>query len=122
MFAAGKWRGLHTVGIRDSLGAINGIGHAAVATDPALRARFAAHGYTPDATRELLELTDYVGPMSARAAQIALNIDRYEREWTQAHPGEHPGPTLRRAWEARAWADGRPDKVIPQPGVHLEER
>ena len=31
VFAAGKWRGLHTVGVRDSLAAINGIGHAAVA-------------------------------------------------------------------------------------------
>src|SRR5215217_8799948 len=31
--AAGKWRGLHTVGTRDSLGAINGIGHAAMACD-----------------------------------------------------------------------------------------
>src|SRR3954463_12240626 len=88
VFAAGKWRGLHTVGIRDFLGAINGIGHATVATDPELRARFTAHGYTPDSTGELLELADYVGPMSARAAQIAANVDRYEREWTLAHPGE----------------------------------
>src|SRR5919107_3571093 len=120
--AAGRWRGLHTVGIRDFLGAINGIGHAAVATDPELRARFAAHGYTPDATGELLQLADYVGPFSARAAQMAANIDRYEREWTQAHPGESPGPALRRAWDARAWAEGRPDKVNPQPGVHLGGR
>jgi hypothetical protein len=122
VFAAGKWRGLHTVGIRDFLGAINGIGHAAVATDPELRARFAAHGYTPDATGELLQLAGYVGPMSARAAQIAANIDRYERAWTSAHPGEYPGPALRRGWDARAWAEGRPDKVIPQPGVDLADR
>ena len=46
VFAAGKWRGLHTVGVRDSLAAINGIGHAAVATDPQFRAALAAHGYT----------------------------------------------------------------------------
>src|SRR4051794_30438224 len=38
VFAAGKWRGLHTVGIRDFLSAINGVGHAAMATDPQLRA------------------------------------------------------------------------------------
>src|SRR3954453_21726864 len=44
VFAAGKWRGLHTVGVRDSLAAINGIGHAAVATDPQFRAALAAHG------------------------------------------------------------------------------
>src|SRR5919107_5953057 len=38
VFAAGRWRGLHTVGVRDFLSAINGIGHAAVATDPQFRA------------------------------------------------------------------------------------
>lgn len=122
VFAAGKWRGLHTVGIRDSLNAINGLGHAAMACDPELNATFAAHGYTKDTTGELRELSEYVGPFSARHAQIARNVDRYEAEWTAAHPGEHPGPALRRAWDARAWADGRPDKVTPQPGTKLEER
>ena len=33
VLAAGKWRGLHTVGVCDLLAAINGIGHAAVARD-----------------------------------------------------------------------------------------
>ena len=46
VFAKGQWRGLDTVAIRDSIGAINGIGHAAVATDPAFRDALAAHGYT----------------------------------------------------------------------------
>jgi conjugative relaxase-like TrwC/TraI family protein len=119
VFAAGKWRGLHTVGVRDSLAAINGLGHAAVATDAQFRAALAAHGYTLDATGEIQELADYVGPFSARAAQIARNTGRYEREWTQAHPGEQPGPALRRAWDAWAWADERPDKVVPQSGADL---
>ena len=122
VFAAGKWRGLHTVGVRDSLNAINGLGHAAMACDPELNAAFAGHGYTKDTTGEIRELSEYVGPFSARHAQIARNVDRYEAEWTAAHPGEHPGPALRRAWDARAWADGRPDKVTPQPGTKLEER
>lgn len=34
VFAERTWRGLHSVGTRDFLEAINGIGHAAVATDP----------------------------------------------------------------------------------------
>lgn len=34
VFAAGAWRGLHSVGVVDSIEAINGIGHAAVACDP----------------------------------------------------------------------------------------
>ncbi|TKJ21974.1 MobF family relaxase [Blastococcus sp. CCUG 61487] len=122
VFAAGKWRGLHTVGVRDSLNAINGLGHAAMACDPELNAAFARHGYTKDTTGEIRELSEYVGPFSARHAQIARNVDRYEAEWTAAHPGERPGPVLRRAWDARAWADGRPDKVTPQPGTRLEER
>ncbi|SOC50818.1 AAA domain-containing protein [Blastococcus aggregatus] len=122
VFAADQWRGLHTVGVRDFLAAINGIGHAAVACDPQFRAALAAHGYTVDATGEILELAEYVGPFSARAAQIGRNLDRYERDWMAAHPGESPGPALRRAWDARAWADGRPDKVIPRSGADLTAR
>jgi exodeoxyribonuclease V alpha subunit len=122
VFAAGKWRGLHTVGVRDSLAAINGIGHAAVATDPQFRAALAAHGYTVGRTGELLQLAEYVGPFSARAAQIGRNADRYEREWTAAHPGESPGRALRQRWDARAWAEDRPDKVLPRPGANLAER
>src|SRR6185312_15889227 len=122
VFAAGKWRGLHTVGVRDFLGAINGIGHAAVACDPQFRAALAAHGYTLDATGEIRELATFVGPFSARAAQIGRNLDRYERSWRTAHPGQTPGPALRRAWDARAWADGRPDKVTPRPGADLTAR
>src|SRR5829696_2997593 len=122
VFAAGKWRGLHTVGVRDSLNALNGMGHAAMACDPELNAAFARHGYTKDATGELLQLAEYAGPMSSRAGQVERNMDRYEREWLAAHPGNHPGPALRRAWHARAWAEGRPDKVAPQPGADLEER
>ncbi len=122
VFAADQWRGLHTVGVRDFLAAINGIGHAAVACDPQFRAALAAHGYTLAATGEILELAEHIGPFSARAAQIGRNLDRYERDWTAAHPGESPGPALRRAWDARAWADGRPDKVTPRSGADLTAR
>ncbi|WP_100501689.1 MobF family relaxase [Geodermatophilus chilensis] len=122
VLAADSWRGLHTVGVRDFIGAINGIGHAAVACDPTFRAVLAAHSYTLDRTGEVQELADYVGPFSARAVQIGRNRDRYEQEWTAANPGQTPGPALRRAWDARAWADGRPDKVTPQPGEDLTAR
>ncbi|SFT76613.1 AAA domain-containing protein [Geodermatophilus amargosae] len=122
VFAAGRWRGLHTVGVRDFLAAINGIGHAAVATDPQFRAALAAHGYTMDATADVPELAAYAAAFSARAAQIGRNIDRYERQWAAAHPGQTPGPGLRRAWDARAWAEGRPDKVTSRPGADLTVR
>ncbi len=42
VFAEASWRGLHTVGVRDSLDAINGIGHAAVMCDPQFRGALAA--------------------------------------------------------------------------------
>jgi len=48
VWAAGGWRGIHSVGIRDSIEAINGIGHAAVATDPQFRSVLVAHGLTLD--------------------------------------------------------------------------
>lgn len=108
--AAGRWRGLHTVGVRDSLDATNGVGHAAVMTDPEFRATLAAHGYHLDPeSAEIVELAGYAGSFSARARQIEQNIDRYEAEWRTDHPGQEPGPTIRRAWDRRAWADARPD-------------
>ena len=92
VFAAGHWRGLHTVGVRDSLTAINGIGHAAVATDPQFREALATHGFGLDATGEIVQLAPYVGAFSQRAAQIERNIDRYQADWTATHPDEQPGP------------------------------
>ncbi len=123
VFAEGKWRGIHTVGVRDSLEAINGIGHAAVMTNPEFRTRLAAHGFTLDVeTGEVAELTPYAGAFSARARQIESNIDTYEAAWRAEHPGEEPGPVLRQAWDRRAWADARPDKVVPTSGEELRQR
>jgi len=114
VFAEGKWRGLHSVGVRDMVAAINGIGHAAVATDPEFRATLTAHGFTMNpADGELVELAPYVGQFSARTAQIGRNIDRYKAEWRADHPGQEPGPRLRLAWDRRAWAEHRPDKPRP---------
>lgn len=76
VFAEGKWRGLHSVGVRDMIEAINGIGHAAVATDPEFRAVLTAHGFTMNEAGELVELTPFVGRFSARANQIHRHIDR----------------------------------------------
>ena len=123
VFAQGEWRGLHSVGVVDSIEAINGIGHAAVACDPGFRQALAAHGYTLDlCTSEITELASYAGAFSARAAQITRNIDRHEAEWRSEHPGQEPGPGLRRAWDRRAWAQARPDKVVPKDGAELQRR
>jgi exodeoxyribonuclease V alpha subunit len=122
VFAEDTWRALHTVGMRDSLDAINGIGHAAVMTDRAFRATLAVHGFTLDETGEVRELREFVGPFSARATQIGGNIDRYESQWRAANPGQEPGPAQLRSWDARAWADGRPDKIVPRDGAELTQR
>ena len=115
VFAEGTWRGLHTVGVRDSLDAINGIGHAAVMCDPDFRAALACHGFGVDAeSGEVVELASFTGPFSARAGQIGRNMDRYEGDWRAGNPGAEPGPKLRRSWDSRAWAQARPDKVIPK--------
>jgi exodeoxyribonuclease V alpha subunit len=123
VWAAGRWRGLHSVGIRDSIEAINGIGHAAVATDPQFRAALAVHGYTIDPeTSEIHQLQAYVGAFSARAAQIRRNVDRSEAAWRGEHPGDEPGRRLREGWDRRAWAQARPDKVVPRDGADLVAR
>ena len=123
VFAAGAWRGIHSVGIRDSIEAINGIGHAAVATDPVFRSVLAAHGFTLDLeTSEIRELASYVGAFSARTAQIRRNVDRYEAAWRAEHRGEEPGLRLRDGWDRRAWAQARPDKVVPTDGRELVAR
>ena len=123
VFAEAKWRGLHTVGFRDSIEALNGIGHAAVITDPDFRAALAAAGFTLDpASGEITELAPFAGRFSERAAQIARNIDRYEADWRAANPGQEPGPTLRQSWDRRAWKEARPDKVVPTDGTELATR
>ena len=123
VFAAGRWRGLHSVGVVDSIEALNGIGHAAVMCNPGFRAALAAHGYTLDPEGgEIRELAAYTGAFSARASQINRNVDRYEARWRSEHPDTEPGPGLRRAWDRRAWAEARPDKIVPTDGSQLARR
>lgn len=123
VFAAGGWRGLHSVGVRDMIEAINGIGHAAVATNPQFRTALAEHGFTLDPeTSEIAQLAQFVGAFSARTSQIHRKIDRYEAAWRHEHPGEEPGPRLREVWDRRAWAEARPDKVVPANSADLVAR
>ena len=116
--------GLHSVGVRDSIEAINGIGHAAVVTDPEFRAVLAAHGYTLDPeTSEIRQLAPYVGAFSARAAQIRRNIDRYEAAWRGEHPGRGARPDG--CGRAGTGAPGRrpaPTRSSPRDGAELVAR
>jgi conjugative relaxase-like TrwC/TraI family protein len=119
VFARGAWRGLHSVGVVDSIEALNGIGHAAVMCDPDFRAALAGRGYSLDEDGEIQQLAPYAGGFSRRAAQINRNVDAYEAAWRVEHPNQEPGPRLRRTWDRRAWADARPDKVVPRSGADL---
>ncbi|WP_207210507.1 MobF family relaxase [Nocardioides zhouii] len=119
VFARWAWRGLHSVGVVDSVEALNGIGHAAVMCDPDFRTALAAKGYTLGDDGEIEQLAPYAGRFSQRAAQIGRNVDRYEAAWRAEHPGTEPGPKLRQTWDRRAWADARPDKVVPRRGADL---
>ena len=67
-------------------------------------------------------MAGFVGAFSARARQIGQNVQRYETEWRDAHPGQSPGPELLRTWDRRAWAQARPDKVVPTDGTVLTDR
>lgn len=123
VLAQGRWRGLHSAGVVDMIEALNGIGHAAVACDPEFRRELARHGYTLDpATSEIVELTPYASAFSQRARQIGRNVDRYEAAWRSDHPGQEPDARLRRTWDRRAWAEARPDKVVPRDGEQLARR
>ena len=119
VFAHGAWRGLHSVGVVDSIEALNGIGHAAVMCDPEFRAALAARGYTLDEDGEIRQVAPYAAGFSQRTAQINRNVDRYEAAWRTEHPDQEPGPRLHRTWDRRAWADARPDKVVPRSGADL---
>ena len=123
VWAEGKWRGLHTVGVRDMIDAVNGIGHAAAMCDPQFRQVLADRGFTLNTqSGEVNELAGFVGPFSARARQIGRNIERYETAWRETHPGQEPGPELLRTWDRRAWAEARPDKVVPTDGTVITDR
>jgi exodeoxyribonuclease V alpha subunit len=123
VWAAGRWRGLHTVGVRDMIDALNGIGHAAVMCDPEFRQALADKGFTLDPrSGEVNELSGYIGSFSARARQIKRNVERYESDWRRGHPRQEPGPELLRTWDRRAWSEARPDKVIPADGTVLTDR
>ena len=122
VFAAGKWRGLDTVAFRDSITASTASGTPPSRVIRSSGPRWPAHGYTLNGAGEIEQLASFVGAFSKRAAQIAALLDRYEADWRHEHPGAEPGPALRRAWDARAWAEDRPDKVIPRSGDELRQR
>jgi exodeoxyribonuclease V alpha subunit len=85
----GQWRGPHTIGVRDSLSAINGIGHGAVATDPHFRAALAAHGFSLEPEGEIVQLAPYVGG--------STNGSPHNTTTTDQPPPDHRGRQCERS-------------------------
>jgi hypothetical protein len=75
----------------------------------------------PDGIGEILQLAYDVVAFSARAAQIDRNVD-WMNENELRHAGESQGPALHRRWDAPAWAEGRPDTVLPRPSANVTEQ
>ncbi len=123
VFADGRWRGLHTVGFRDSIDALNGIGHAAVMTDPQFRAALAAAGFTLDPG--LGRSPSWRGS-SGRSRHVrrrsAATSTGTRPNGASATPARSPGRGCGSRGTARAWAEARPDKVIPTDGADLVDR
>jgi len=117
-----KWRGIDSAAMLRMQRAINGIGHRAVAADPQFREALAAHGYELDSDGEIMQLAAVVPAMSKRSAQVAVNVERYEREWRAANPNAEPTAAQMRSWDTRAWEDARPAKAKkPTRGEECEE-
>jgi exodeoxyribonuclease V alpha subunit len=109
---AGGWRGLLSVGVRESLEAINGIGHPAAMTDPGSRRALVAHGYTLDPeSGEVRELAAHAGAFRRTGPQD--RPARSSRTSTPVRPGgaatipARSRRRLRQAWNRRARADER---------------
>ena len=113
VFAQGRWRGLHSVGVVDSIEAINGIGHAAIACDPEFRAR-SRHTATrwnrtparSSSWRRTWVRSPLVPPRSAATSTGT------RRPGVPSIP-EEPGGRLRRAWDRRAGR--RPGRTRSSP-------
>lgn len=115
----GEWRGLHSVAVRQHIGAVNERGSRVLVTDRALREVLAGEGYTLGADGEIDQARDAVKLLSKRTAVVAQNRDRFEAVWRAAHPGREPSQRVRNGWDREAWEEGR--KAKPHDGESVEE-
>lgn len=91
VFAAGKWRGLHTAATLKQQGALRGVAEAVIYSHDGLRAAVAAAGLTFNAqTGKVVELSDHAALMSKRALQVQQNVAKLEQEWRERNPGLEP--------------------------------
>ena len=113
VFAAGKWRGLDTVAFRDSIAALNGVGHAAVACDPGFRTALTRR----TATRSTRRPRSSSSPRSSAVLQARRPDLRSAGPVRSALANRASRCRARAAATARVGRAGvgedRPDKVVP---------
>lgn len=107
----GSWRGLHSVSLRQHIGAINARAHRALVTDARLREVLAARGYTLGADGEIDQARGAIRAMSKRQAMVAERRAAAEAAWRAAHPGREPSQRVRHGWDHQGWERGRPSKA-----------
>ena len=78
--------------------------------------------WTPRPARSS-ELAPYVGRVQRSGrADRAQHRPLRGRRGGPSIPARSPAPRLRQAWDRRAWAQARPDKVVPTDGAELVAR
>ncbi|HTT90588.1 MAG TPA: MobF family relaxase [Acidimicrobiales bacterium] len=106
----GTWRGLHSVALRQHIGAINALGHRVLVTDKGLREALASRGYSLGADGEVDQAREAIALMSKRAALVEAAEARVEAAWRAGHPGEEPSRRVAHGWHHQAWEETRRPK------------
>ena len=121
VFAEGQWRGLHSVGMRDSprgdqrhrprrgrRATPSSAPRSPRTGSPSTRPPVSSPSWRPTWARSVR------GPRRSAATSTATRPSG-----AHANPGAEPGPGGAAAWDRRAWKDARPDKVVPTDGADL---
>lgn len=112
VFAAGKWRGLHTAATVKQQGALRGVAEAVISSHGGLRTALRSAGLTYDAASgKVVELSEHADVMSKRALQVQQNTAKLEHAWRASNPGLEPSQAIVREWDQQAWALNRPQKM-----------
>ncbi|HEY3411197.1 MAG TPA: MobF family relaxase, partial [Propionicimonas sp.] len=88
VWAAGKWRGLDTLGARNLNVTVQAIFQREQLRE--LRPVVEGLGYRLDEAGQIRLLRPVVEAMSRRSAQLKRNLARIEAEWRTKHPGKEP--------------------------------
>ena len=112
----GTWRGLHSVALRQHIGAVNALGHRVLVTDKGLHDALTSRGYTLGADGEVDQARVAVALMSKRAALVEAAQARAETAWREAHPGEEPSLRTVHGWHHQAWEETRRPKPRVKEG------